>query len=95
MIVRRRISFPLPGGCGQQEPESAPPVEDVVPISAVPPVEHGVPVVEVGADGFELRICGGGLNPPTPSSVEPMGIPARPTLDDEVAIVGDEADAAG
>lgn len=52
-------------------------------------------MVEVGADGFELRICGGGLNPPTPSSVEPMGIPARPTLDDEVAIVGDEADAAG
>jgi hypothetical protein len=61
---------------------------------AVPAVEHGVPVV-LGADGFEFRICGGGLTPPTPSSVEPMGMPRRPTLDDEVAIVGDEADAEG
>jgi hypothetical protein len=72
-----------------------PPVEGVVPIVAIPVVEHGVLRVEEGADGLMVWICGMGLNPPTPSSVEPMGMPKRPTLDDDVAIVGDEADAAG
>jgi hypothetical protein len=91
------VASASPFSCGrdQQEPEGVPPIEDVAPMSAVPVVEHGVPAADVGADGFEFKICGGGLTPPTPSSVEPMGMPARPTLDDEVAIVGDEADAAG
>jgi hypothetical protein len=93
MIVRRRIASPCDPG--QQEPENAPPVEDVVPIVPTPALEHGVPNVEVGADRLGLRTCGIGLSPPTPSSVEPIGMPTRPTLDDEVAVVGDEADAAG
>jgi hypothetical protein len=40
-------------------------------------------------------MVGGGLKPPTPSSVEPRGIPTRPTDDAEPIPVGDEADAAG
>jgi hypothetical protein len=67
----------------------------VVPIVAIPVVEHGVPRIEDGTEELTVGICGGGLSPPTPSSVEPMGMPARPTLDDEVAVVGDDADAAG
>jgi len=69
-----------------------PPV--VVPIAPIPVVAHGVLRIEDGAEGLTVGICGRGLSPPTPSSVEPMGMPTRPTLDDEVAIVGDEADAA-
>jgi hypothetical protein len=42
-----------------------------------------------------VRIVGGGLTPPTPSSVEPRGIPIRPTVDWEPMPVGDEADALG
>jgi hypothetical protein len=42
-----------------------------------------------------VRITGGGLMPPTPSSVEPSGIPIRPTVDLDPIPVGDEADAAG
>jgi hypothetical protein len=57
---------------------------------------HGVvvPAVETGADGFGVRTEMGGLRPPAPSSVEPSGIPTRPT-DDSEPMVGDEADAAG
>jgi hypothetical protein len=90
------VASASPFSCGgdQQEPEGVPPIEDVAPVPAVPAVEHGAPVA-LGAAGLAVGICGGGLSPPTPSSVEPMGMPARPTLDDEVAIVGDEADAAG
>jgi hypothetical protein len=40
-------------------------------------------------------MAGGGLMPPTPSSVEPSGIPIRPTVDVDPIPVGDEADAAG
>jgi hypothetical protein len=63
-------------------------------MAPIPVVAQGVLRVEDGADGLAVGICGRGLSPPTPSSVEPMGMPRRPTLDDEVAIVGDEADAA-
>jgi hypothetical protein len=63
-------------------------------MSAVPAVKHGVPAVEVGADRSKFRICGMGLNPPTPNSVEPMEMPASPAVDDEVIIVVDEADIA-
>ena len=38
---------------------------------------------------------GGGLRPPTPSSVEPIGIPTRPLGDVDPIPVGDEADEAG
>jgi hypothetical protein len=40
-------------------------------------------------------MSGGGLKPPAPSSVEPSGIPTRPTVDAEPIPIGDEADAAG
>jgi hypothetical protein len=92
MIVRRRIGSP-PRDADQHEPATVPP--GVVPIVAIPVVEHGVFRIEDGTDGLAVGICGTGLSPPTPSSVEPMGMPRRPTLEDEVAVVGDEADAAG
>src|SRR5262249_4587828 len=45
---------------------------------------------------FSVRPVPGGLSPPVPSSVAPIGIPARPTGDGVTpAPVGDEADAAG
>jgi hypothetical protein len=40
-------------------------------------------------------MVGGGLRPPTPSSVEPIGIPTRPLGDVDPIPVGDEADEAG
>jgi hypothetical protein len=40
-------------------------------------------------------MTGGGLSPPLPSSVEPIGIPTRLTDETEPIPVGDEADAAG
>jgi hypothetical protein len=40
-------------------------------------------------------MAGGGLTPPTPSSVEPIGIPTRPLGDVDPIPVGDEADEAG
>ena len=67
----------------------------VVPMVAVPVVEHGVPSGADGVDKFGFRICGIGLSPPTPSSVEPIGMPMRPDADGEAIPVGDEADAAG
>ena len=73
------------------------PVVEVVPVVAdVPIVGQGVvPSVKTGADGLAGRVAGGGLRPPAPSSVEPSGIPIRPTDDAEPIPVGDEADAAG
>lgn len=54
-----------------------------------------VPCVELGTDGFGVRTSGGGLSPPAPSSVDPSGIPTRPTVDAEPIPAGDDADAAG
>jgi hypothetical protein len=65
------------------------------PVVAVPVVVHGVPTTEDGADKFGFKTCGIGLSPPTPSSVEPIGMPLRPTDDGEAIPVGEEADAAG
>jgi hypothetical protein len=42
---------------------------------------RGVSELVTGADGFGLRATDGGLRPPPPSSVEPSGIPAGPTVD--------------
>ena len=66
-------------------------------VGDIPVVGHGavVPNVETGAGGLGVRITGGGLRPPAPSSVEPSGIPTRPTDDPEPIPLGDEADAAG
>src|SRR5262245_23249015 len=60
----------------------------------MPVVGQGVPSVDSGADGLAVRTSGGGLRPPTLSSVEPRGMPTRPTTDDPIP-VGEEADAAG
>jgi len=54
-----------------------------------------VPTVADGADRLGLRICGVGLSPPTPSSVEPIGMPMRPRANGKAIPVGEEADAAG
>ena len=47
-----------------------------------------------GAVGFRMGTWGIGLRPPTPSSVEPIGTPRRPTAVEAIP-VGDDADAAG
>ena len=66
------------------------PFDDDIPVDV-----HGVPPnVDVGADGLTVKSSGGGLRPPAPSSVEPRGIPTRPT-DIALIPVGDDADAAG
>jgi hypothetical protein len=70
-------------------------LEDVdIPVD-IPVVGQGdvLPNVETGGVLGITRV-GGGLRPPAPSSVEPIGIPTRPT-DREPIPVGDEADAAG
>ena len=58
-------------------------------------VGQGVPDVESGAMGLRVKTSGGGLSPPTPSSVEPNGMPTRPTGDPNPIPVGDDADDAG
>jgi len=60
----------------------------------MPVVGQGAPSVDSGADGLGVRTSGGGLTPPTLSSVEPKGMPARPTDVDPIPM-GDEADDAG
>jgi hypothetical protein len=70
----------------QHEPEETPGAE------SSPAVGQGVPRVEIGVEGLGIRTSGGGLRPPTPSSVEPSGMPTRPTCDPSPIPVGDEAD---
>jgi hypothetical protein len=72
----------------QHEPEDIPVVEGA-------PVGHGSPELEAGAVGLTVKTSGGGLSPPTPNSVEPNGMPTRPTGDPNPIPVGDEADDAG
>jgi hypothetical protein len=50
--------------------------------------------VPVGTTVDWLVVSGNGLRPPVPSSVDPTGIPTRPTVVRE-PMVGDEADAVG
>jgi len=70
------------------------PVAEVVPV-VIPSAGHGTVLnVELGADGFRVGSVAIGLRPPAPSSLEPSGIPTRPTADVD-PIVGEEADAAG
>jgi hypothetical protein len=78
----------VPPASVQQELEDGPTVPDM------PAVGQGAPSVDSGADGLGVRTSGGGLTPPTLSSVEPKGMPARPTDVDPIP-VGDEADDAG
>jgi hypothetical protein len=72
------------------------PLEDVdVPVADdIPVVGHGTVLVPVGTTGDWVVISGNGLSPPTASSVDPIGIPTRPTVERE-ASVGEEADAVG
>jgi hypothetical protein len=62
----------------------------------IPVVGHGdvLPNVETGGVLGITRVDGG-LRPPAPSSVAPIGTPSRPPDDAEPIPVGDEADAAG
>jgi hypothetical protein len=68
------------------------PAADDVPISV-----HGAVLVAVAATGGWLcmAISGNGLRPPGESSVDPMGIPTRPTVELEPRPAGEEFDAAG
>jgi hypothetical protein len=72
------------------------PLEDIdVPVADdIPVVGHGTVLVPVGTTGDWVVISGNGLSPPTVSSVDPIGIPTRPTAERE-ASVGEEADAVG
>jgi hypothetical protein len=72
----------------QQPPED---IDVDVPVSV-----HGAMVVPVGTTGDWLCtvMSGKGLTPPVASSVDPMGMPTRPTVDREPR-PGDEADAVG
>jgi hypothetical protein len=72
------------------------PLEDVdVPVADdIAVAGHGTVLVPVGTTGDWVVISGNGLSPPTASSVDPIGIPTRPTVDRK-AIVGEEADAVG
>jgi hypothetical protein len=68
------------------------PGEFVLGLAApIPAADDGV---VTGADGSGVNAIGGGLRPPAPSSVDPNGIPTRPT-GATVIPVGDEAEAAG
>jgi hypothetical protein len=58
------------------------------------PVGHCVVGVEDGVIVLGVDVCGMGLRPPTPSSVEPKGTPRRPTPDGAAIPVGDD-DVAG
>jgi hypothetical protein len=95
MMILRRIDLPLLFRDADQHEPEAMPAEGVAPIAVIPVVEHGVPRIDDGADGLAVGISGMGLSPPTPSSVEPIGMPTRPTADDDAIPVGDEAEAAG
>jgi hypothetical protein len=50
---------------------------------------------DVEESDVELVRSGGGLSPPAPSSVDPIGIPTRPTGAAATMPVGDEAEAVG
>ena len=60
-----------------------------------------VPIEEVEVEnmdeteGVPVTSSGAGLRPPAPSSVDPMGIPTRPTAAPADIPVGDDADAVG
>jgi hypothetical protein len=71
------------------------PLVDMPSVEVMTPVGQGTVLkVELGAEGFRVGRVGRGLRPPAPSSVEPSGIPLRPTFAAD-PIVGDEAEAAG
>ncbi|WP_147413722.1 hypothetical protein [Pseudorhodoplanes sinuspersici] len=66
----------------------------VLVIDGPAPTIGGMMVV-TGAERFCVGSTGGGLRPPAPSSVDPIGIPTGPTRVAAAIPVGDEADAAG
>jgi hypothetical protein len=62
--------------------------------TAAEPENDGLVPNDDGSDGLEITAAGGGLKPPNPNSVDPRGMPARPTVDREPSMPGEEADAA-
>lgn len=64
------------------------------PLSAHGDVLIPVVTVDVTVDGWLCTvISGSGLRPPGESSVEPRGIPTRPTVDSAPRLAGEEAEA--
>jgi hypothetical protein len=70
---------------------------EVAPVEAIPFDEHCEGDVDDGAGalGAAEDGAGNGLTPPRPNSVDPIGMPARPTAPGGADAVGEEADAAG
>jgi hypothetical protein len=69
---------------------------DVVPVEAIAFDEHCGGNVEGAAPlGAAEDGAGNGLTPPRPNSVDPIGMPERPTAAGGADAVGEEADAAG
>ena len=74
--------------------------DDVEP-KAVAGEDVDTPIEEVEdermdeTEGVPVTSSGAGLRPPAPSSVDPMGIPTRPTAAPADIPVGDDADAVG
>jgi hypothetical protein len=58
-------------------------------------VEDAEVEIIVETDGVPVTSSGAGLRPPAPSSVDPMGIPTRPTGAPADIPVGDDAEAVG
>jgi hypothetical protein len=71
--------------------------EDDVEAGVAPSEDVEIPVEDDGVErGDEVeKVTGGGLRPPAPSSVDPMGMPTRPTGPPAAIPVGEEADAVG
>ena len=59
------------------------------------PIEEEVVESMDETEGVPVTSSGAGLRPPAPSSVDPMGIPTRPTAAPADIPVGDDADAVG
>ena len=70
---------------------------DVAPVETIPLDEHceGDAADGAGALGAAEDSAGGGLSPPPPNSVDPIGMPERPAPAGGAYAVGEEADAAG
>jgi hypothetical protein len=88
----RRIGVPRKGVVLQQPLENI----DVPVADGIPVVGHGTVLVPVETVGARLWVVmsGNGLRPPVESSVDPIGIPTRPTVDRE-ANEGEDADPVG
>src|ERR1700738_1833333 len=94
---------PVVGGAGAKpDPGAVVPGAAVIPVAgdsadAAGVVAIGYGVINIGgAIGTAIEIAGGiGLKPPGVSSLDPIGIPARPIFATAAIPPGDDCDAAG